>query len=398
MAATPSLRARNRNLCHPTMKPSFLPIRLVVAGLVMGCFATVMSAPSKSVTSEPWGHTKDGRSVELFTLRNAAGMEVKIASYGCTIVSLTAPDRAGVFADVVLGKDSLAAYEAGHPFFGCIAGRFANRINHGKFTLDGKEHQLGLKSGAPHHLHGGVSGFDKKVWAGTKVEGPHGVGVKLHYVSPDGEEGYPGTLDTTVTCMLTDGNELQLTYEATTDKPTVVNLTNHSYFNLAGEGSGTALDHELTIFAGSFTATDADLIPTGKIESVAGTPLDFLQPHKIGERIGADFGPLKQGLGYDHNFVLGLGNHLVTRAALVHEPKSGRTMEVLTDQPGVQLYTANHLVSETGKHGHIYHKRDALCLETQHFPDSPNHPSFPSVTLRPGEVFSSQTLFRFSAQ
>ena len=354
-----------------------------------------MSAPAVTVTSEPWGHTRDGQPVELYTLRNAAGMEVTVATFGCTIVSLTAPDRAGHLADVVLGLNSLAEYEAGHPFFGCIAGRFANRIAKGRFSLDGKDYQLGLREGSAHHLHGGSVGFDKKVWAASAIHVKEGAGVKLHYVSADGEEGYPGTLETTVTYVLTEANELKVSYEASTDKPTVLNLTNHSYFNLAGEGSGTALDHELTILADAYTATDADLIPTGKLAPLAGTPLDFGSPHKIGERIEADFLPLKEGLGYDHNYVLkGAGLQL---AARVSEPKSGRVMEVLTDQPAVQLYTANHLDKVKGKHGHVYHKRDALCLETQHYPDSPNHPDFPSVTLRPGEAFHSQTIFRFSA-
>ena len=378
------------------MKNSFPPIFAAVVGMVMGCSATIMSAPALSVTSEPWGHTKDGRAVELFSLRNAAGMEAKIATYGGIIVSLTAPDREGRMADVVLGKDSLAAYEASNPFFGCITGRFANRIKHARFSLDGKNYQLAVHPGSAHHLHGGIVGFDKKVWSAAKVEQPDAVGVKLRYVSPDGEESFPGTLDTTVTYLLTEANELKLIYEATTDKPTILNLTNHCYFNLAGEASGTILDHELTIFADTYTATDADLIPTGTLEPLAGTPLDFNQPHRVGERIGADFTPLKDGLGYDHNYVLkGSG---LRPAARLHDPKSGRTMEVITDQPAVQLYTANHLDNVEGKHGHHHQKRDALCLETQHFPDSPNHPNFPSVVLRPGEAFKSQTTFRFSAQ
>ncbi len=377
------------------MKPSFLSIGLLAAGLALGFAANVMSASSLSVTSEPWGHTQGGQPVELYTLRNTSGMEARITTYGGTLVSLTAPDREGRMADVVLGKNSLAEYEAGHPFFGCITGRFANRIGHGKFTLYGKDYQVGLKPGTKHHLHGGVVGFDKKVWQGTKVEQPDAAGVKLHYVSPDGEEGYPGTLDAHVTYLLTNANELKLIYEATTDKPTIVNLTNHCYFNLAGEGSGTALDHELTIFASTTTATDDDQIPTGEIDKLAGTPLDFSQPHRIGDRIEADYHPLKQGIGYDHNYIVeGTG---LRPAASVHDPKSGRTMEVLTDQPAVQLYTGNHLDNVAGKNGHHYQKRDGLCLETQHYPDSPNHPAFPSVTLRPGETYHTQTTFRFSA-
>ena len=377
------------------MKPTSLHFGLVAASLVLACSPSLMSAPSLNVTSEPWGHTREGQPVELYTLRNATGMEVRVATYGGIIVSLTAPDRDGHFADVVLGMESLADYEAGHPFFGAITGRFANRIGQARFSLDGKEYQLAPQKGSSHHLHGGKAGFDKKVWTAQKIETPDSVGVALHYVSPDGEEGYPGTLDTTVTYLLTNKNELQLTYKATTDKPTILNLTNHSYFNLAGEGSGTALDHELLIYSDTITATDGDLIPTGELVSVKGTPLDFSPPHVIGERIEADHLPLKQGLGYDHNYVLnGTG---MKPAARVSDPKSGREMEVSTDQPAVQLYTGNHLAKVKGKHGHVYDKRDALCLETQHYPDSPNHPTFPGVTLRPGETFESHTIFRFSA-
>lgn len=355
-----------------------------------------MSAAPPCITSEPWGHTKQGQAVELFTLRNAAGMQAKITTFGGILVSLTAPDRQGRWVDVVLGKDSLSEYEAGHPFFGAVTGRFANRINEGRFTLDGKEHQVAKKPGEKHPLHGGIVGFDKRVWAGSKIEQPDAVGVDLHYVSADGEEGFPGELDVHVKYLLTNNNGLHMIYEAVTDKPTIVNLTNHSYFNLAGEGSGTALDHELTIFADEYTATDADLIPTGEIAQVAGTPLDFGRPHRLGERIEAEFEPLKQGIGYDHNYILrGEG---MKHAAQVRDPGSGRVMDVFTDQPAVQLYTGNHLKHVAGKNGHVYDKRDGLCLETQHFPDSPNHPAFPSVVLRPGKSFHTQTNFRFSVQ
>jgi aldose 1-epimerase len=369
-----------------------------IVSLSLASLLTLSSAMSadRSASSAPWGKTKDGTEVELWTLKNKSGMTAQITTYGGIIVSLTAPDRDGKFADVVLGKASLAEYEAGHPFFGTITGRYANRIGGSKFTLDGKEVNVTPTGGGKHSLHGGKIGFDKKVWTAQKIEKADAVGVALYYVSPDGEEGYPGELATVVTYLLNDQNELSIDYVATTDKPTVVNLTNHSYFNLAGEGSGTALDHELTIFADSFTATDAELIPTGTITPVKGTPLDFTSAHKIGERIDADFEPLKQGQGYDHNFVInGTGPK---KAALVHEPKSGRTMEVLTTEVGVQLYTANHLKDVTGKNGHKYQARDAFCLETQRFPDSPNKPSFPSATLRPGETYHQQTIFRFSAR
>lgn len=364
--------------------------------ITLSLVSHVMSA-DRSVTSAPWGNTKDGTPVELYTLKNKSGMEATIATYGGIIVTLTAPDRQGKFADVVLGKSTLAEYEAGHPFFGCITGRYANRIGGSQFTLDGQVVKVTPTGGGKHSLHGGKSGFDKKVWTAQKIEKADAVGVAMYYVSADGEEGYPGELSCVVTYLLTDANELSIDYAATTTKPTVVNLTNHSYFNLAGEGSGTALDHELTLYADSVTATDDNLIPTGALSPVKGTPLDFTTAHKIGDRINADYQPLKQGLGYDHNYVInGTGNGL-KKTALVREPKSGRTMEVLTTEVGVQLYTANHLKAVKGKNGHSYEKRDAFCLETQRFPDSPNHPTFPSATLRPGETYHQQTVFRFSA-
>lgn len=355
-----------------------------------------MSA-DRSVSSAPWGTTKDGKAVELWTLKNSKGMTATITTFGGIVVSLTAPDRDGKFADVVLGKSSLAEYEAGHPFFGAITGRYANRIGGAKFTLDGLEHHITPTGDGKHTLHGGKKGFDKQVWAAHKIEQADAVGVALHYVSADGEEGYPGTLDCTVSYTLNDNNEFVIDYAATTDKPTVVNLTNHSYFNLAGEGSGTALQHELTLFADKFTATDGDLIPTGELVAVKDTPLDFMQPHFIGERIETEnFKPLQQGFGYDHNFVVN-GSGL-RPCAKVRELGSGRVMEVLTTEVGVQLYTANHLKDVTGKNGHVYQERDAFCLETQRFPDSPNKPNFPSAVLRPGEKLHTQTILRFTAE
>jgi aldose 1-epimerase len=373
------------------MKP-FLS-SLVAAALLLS--TTAMSA-ERSVTSEPWGKTKAGKAVELWTLKNKAGMEARITTWGGIIVSLTAPDRTGKYADVVLGKASLADYEAGHPFFGAITGRYANRIGGAKFSIDGVESHITPTGDGKHTLHGGKIGFDKKVWTAQKIEKADAVGIALYYVSADGEEGYPGELACVVSYLLHDNNELSIDYAATTSKPTVVNLTNHSYFNLAGEGSGTVLDHELTINADGFTATDDDLITTGEITPVKGTPLDFTSAHRVGERIDADYNPLKQGIGYDHNYVL-RGDGLKT-AAILHEPKSGRTMEVLTTEVGVQLYTANHLKDEAGKNGHAYHKRDALCLETQRFPDSPNKPAFPASVLRPGQTYHHQTILRFSAK
>ena len=368
-----------------------------VCCLVLTFLATAFSmSADRSVLDAPWGTTKDGTAVELWTLKNKTGMEVAITTYGGIVVSLTAPDRAGKFADVVLGKDTLAEYDAGHPFFGCITGRYANRIAGSKFTLDGVEHTLTKNGNGAHTLHGGKIGFDKKVWSAEPIEKADAVGVALYYVSADGEEGYPGELACVVTYLLNDANEFSIDYAATTSKPTVVNLTNHSYFNLAGEGSGTVLDHELTIHADQYTATDDDLIPTGELASVKDTPLDFTTAHKIGEGIEADFKPLKQGIGYDHNYVIN-GSGL-RKTARVRDPKSGRIMDVLTTEVGVQLYTANHLKNVKGKNGHIYQSRDALCLETQRFPDSPNISAFPSAVLRPGETYHHQTLFRFSAE
>lgn len=355
-------------------------------------FLFLMSiSASASVTSAVWGTSGAGEEVKLFTLRNANGMEAKITNWGGYIVSLKVADRNGKFADVVLGFDMLDGYLAKNPFFGCITGRYANRIGGAKFKIDGQEFKVTPNSGK-NHIHGGKVGFDKKVWTAKEIAD----GVELSYTSADGEEGFPGTLKCTVTYTLTKDNGLQIDYKATTDKPTVLNLTNHSYFNLAGEGSGNILDHELTIPTEQITATDDDLITTGEIVSIKGTPLDFTTPHTIGERIGADFKPLAQGFGYDHNYVLpGSGMKL---AATLKDSSSGRVMVVRTTEPGVQLYTGNHLNGVKGKGGHIYAKRDGLCLETQHYPDSPNKPDFPSVILRPGEPFQSTTIYQFSAE
>lgn len=375
-------------------KRVFLPCLAAWATLPLVHCQSLHRNSSMTIVEQPWGQTKDGQAVSLFTLKNAQGMEARITNYGGIIVSLTAPDRAGVFADVVLGFDTLAEYEASNPFFGCITGRYANRIAGGRFELNGREYML-AKNNGPNHLHGGRVGFDKRVWQARTLEKKRGVGLELRYVSPDGEEGYPGTLSCKVTYLLTTENSLEIEYEASTDKPTIVNLTNHSYFNLAGEGTGSILDHELTIHADRFTPTDDTLIPTGMLEPVAGTPLDFTSPHKIGARIGASFKPLKQGSGYDHNYVLnGKGLRVAAKAK---EPGSGRVLEVLTTEPGVQLYTGNHL-GLTGKKGHRYAARSGFCLETQHFPDSPNRPEFPSTTLLPGDNYQHTCIFKFSVE
>jgi aldose 1-epimerase len=335
----------------------------------------------------------------LYMLRSARGLEVDVASYGGIVTRLLVPDREGGLADVVLGYDSLPAYEAGTSYFGAIVGRYANRIAGGRFTLDGEEVRLATNDG-PNHLHGGLRGFDRVVWDAEPFESDSAVGVRLTHVSPDGDQGYPGTLRATVTYALT-GEALRIEYEATTDAPTVLNLTHHGYWNLAGHASGEILDHELRIAATRFTPVDSTLIPTGELRRVAGTPFDFREPTRVGTRIGDDDEQLLRGRGYDHNFVLDgwTGDGTLRRAATLRDPGSGRTMEVWTTEPGLQLYSGNFLDgSDVGKDGAVYRHRDALCLETQHFPDSPNHPAFPSTALRPGETFRSTTVYRFTAR
>jgi aldose 1-epimerase len=344
--------------------------------------------------SKVFGRTPEGTEVKIYTLSNTKGMTVKITEYGGIITELWVPDRNGKPGDVVLGFDNLDRYLKGHPFFGAIAGRVANRIAKGKFTLDGKEFTLAVNNG-PNHLHGGLKGFDKKVWKSRPLRGlSREAAVEFTYTSPDGEEGYPGTLKAKVIYTLTDDNELRIDYEATTDKPTIVNLTNHSYFNLAE--SGSILDHVLMINADRYTAADDTLIPTGELAPVKGTGLDFTQPRRIGDRI-ADY--MSFAKGYDHNFALNSGGRALAMAARVSEPKSGRVMEVWTTEPGVQLYCGNHLDgSLKGVGGAVYQQHTGFCLETQHFPDSINKPSFPSVVLRPGQTFKSTTAFRFAAK
>jgi len=349
-----------------------------------------------SVARAAFGRTPDGQAVELFTLTSARGTEVRAINYGGIIVSLRVPDRAGRMGDVVLGYDSLDGYLKATPYFGAIVGRYGNRIAKGAFTLDGHTYRLVTNNG-PNHLHGGTRGFDKVVWKADPFEGASGVGVVFTYTSADGEEGYPGNLNARVTYTLTDGDELAFEYFATTDKATPVNLTQHSYFNLAGEGSRDVLDHQLTIDADRYTPVDATLIPTGELASVAGTPFDFRKATAIGARIGQKDEQLVRGGGYDHNFVLNRKGTGLARVIRVAEPTSGRVMDVSTTEPGVQFYSGNFLDgSITGKSGHVYRHRYGLCLETQHFPDSPNHPSFPSTILRPGEEYRSKTVLAFS--
>lgn len=342
--------------------------------------------------------TVGGKEVSLFTMTNNKGMTTTITNYGGIVVTLTAPDSQGKFEDVVLGYDKLDGYIKETPYFGAIVGRYGNRICKGKFTVDGKEYTLAINN-KPNALHGGLKGFDKVVWDAESFTEANAVGLKLTYLSKDGEEGYPGNLKSTVTYRLTNDNELKIDYEATTDKATPVNLTNHTYFNLAGQGKGDILDHEMMLNADKFTPVDETLIPTGELKPVKGTPFDFTKATRIGARINNTEDPqIKFGGGYDHNFVLNRTGPGLSLAAKVTEPKSGRVMEVLTTEPGVQFYTGNFLDGTiVGKGGSVYKHRFAFCLETQHYPDSPNKPEFPTTILKPGQQYKTTTVYRFSA-
>lgn len=370
----------------------------LVALIVSGC-CTSLGKQAASGHTKPnvkisdWGKTAEGQTVKLYTLTNRLGMVVKLTDYGAMITELHTPDRTGKTVSVVLGFDTLEEYLKGHPFFGAVAGRYANRIAGGRFTLEGKDYTL-AKNNGNNHLHGGRKGFDKYVWKARRVEVKHDSAVvEFTHFSPDGDEGYPGNLNVTVIYTLTNDGTLRIDYSATTDKTTIVNLTNHSYFNLAG--SGDVHRHELQIAADTFTTVNNELIPTGEIARVKGTPLDFTQPHPIGERIDE----LKATGGYDHNYVLRGGGKKLTFAARAVEPKSGRMLEVWTTEPGVQLYTGNYLnENRPGVGGVYYKKHGGFCLETQHYPDSINQPKFPSPILRPNETYRTTTEFRFSAK
>jgi len=347
-----------------------------------------------NIQMQPFGNLPDGTSVELYTLSNANGMTVQIVTYGGIITSLRVPDREGRPGDVVLGYDSLDGYLARNPYFGCIVGRFANRIAGGRFVLDGATYQLAVNNGS-NHLHGGLVGFDKRVWRATTGRNDGAVCLVLSYLSKDGEENYPGNLYVTVAYTLMRDNVLRINYRACTDKPTILNLTNHTYFNLAG--TGDILDHQVTINADRFTPVNEALIPTGELQPVEGTPLDFRQATRIGARINDPHQQIARAGGYDHNFVINGAPGELRLAARVYEPAHGRVLEVRTTEPGMQFYTGNFLDGTiTGKGGVVYGQRAGLCLETQHFPDSPNQPAFPSTVLRPGENFHSTTVFVFS--
>jgi aldose 1-epimerase len=374
--------------------------RALALTALLGSLALGAGAQSaKNMDMQPFGKTSAGQEVFLYTLRNQSGMEVKITNYGGTITSIKVKDRHGKLNDVVLGFDNLDGYISKNntSYFGAIIGRYANRIAHGAFVLDGHQYHVPINDG-PNSLHGGLRGFDKRVWQAKDVSTARAPELELRYLSHDGEEGFPGNLSVTVRYSVTGENDLRLDYSATTDKDTVLNLTNHSYFNLAGPGSGDVLEHKLTLAADRFTPIDQTLIPTGAIKDVAGTPLDFRKATAIGARINEDHQQLQFAKGYDHNFVLNHSGQGIELAAKVEEPHSGRVLEVFTTQPGIQFYSGNFLNGSVRGIGGVYKFRSALCLETQHFPDSPNHPNFPSVVLRPGQEFHQTTIFRFSTE
>jgi aldose 1-epimerase len=353
----------------------------------------------KTMKKEPFGKTEDGQPVDLYTLSNKNGVEAAITNFGGIVVSLKVPDRKGKLDDVILGYDQLDGYLTNKAFFGAIIGRYGNRVAHGKFVLTGTTYNI-PKNDGDNALHGGLKGFNKRLWTAKDVSGSHGQALEVTYLSKDGEEGFPGNLSAKVVYTLTDQNELKIDYSATTDKDTVINLTNHSYFNLAGQGNGDILGHELTIRADRFTPVDSTLIPTGELKPVKGTPFDFTKATAIGARISQDDPQLKVGKGYDHNWVLNSGGKgALSVAAEAYEPTTGRVLQVLTDQPGVQFYSGNFLDgSITGKGGKVYNLRNGFCLETQHFPDSPNQPKFPSTVLKPGQHYQTTTVFKFSSR
>ncbi len=350
------------------------------------------------ITKQHWGSGPSGEQVDLYTLRNSKDMEATITNYGGRIVTLKTPDRNGKFDDIVLGFDDLQGYLTKNPYLGALVGRYANRIANGEFRLDGKTYKLARNNGE-NALHGGLKGFDKVVWNAKEISKGKSPALELKYLSKDGEEGFPGNLNVTVIYTLTDENELRIDYEATTDKDTVINLSNHSYFDLSGQSAGKIMDDLVTINADKFTPVNANLIPTGELRSVAGTPFDFRKPTAIGARINEDDQQLKYAMGYDHNFVLNRTGAGPSLAARVTDPDSGRVMEVFTTQPGIQFYTGNHLDGTVrGKGGTSYKPRFAFCLETQHFPNSPNQPDFPTTELKPGHQFHEVTIFKFSVE
>jgi aldose 1-epimerase len=373
----------------------FVPLAL--AGLIAAGLVGCTSMPKTGfVHKAPFGKTAAGTPVEIYTLCNSEGMEATILTYGGIVTSLKVPDKNGKFGDVVLGYDNLGGYLTNSPYFGALIGRYGNRIAKGQFTLDGQTYTLATNNG-PNSLHGGLKGFDKVVWTARPVETFYGHGLELTYFSKDGEEGYPGNFSVTAIYVVTEKNELLLQFTATTDKDTVCNLTHHSYFNL--RGSGDVLDHVVQINADKITPVDSTLIPTGELKPVSGTPFDFRQPTAIGARIGDDNEQLKFGNGYDHNWVLNKSPGELILAARVFEPTTGRVMEVFTTSPGMQFYTGNFLDGTIkGKGGQVYKFRDAFCMEPQVFPDSPNHPNFPTAELKPGKTYKNTIIYKFSVE
>lgn len=363
---------------------------------ILAVIAQISVSVAATNTVTPFGKTKDGTPVNLYTLTNSKGMEARITNYGGLVVSLRVPDRNGKLGDVVLGYDTLAEYIHSSPYFGALIGRYGNRIAKGKFSLDGKNYTLAINN-EPNALHGGLKGFDKVAWSAKPVAGKEGQALELTYLSKDGEEGYPGTLTVKAVYQVTEKNELRLDFSAQTDAPTVLNLTHHSYFNLAGKGD--ILGHEVLIHADKFTPVDSTLIPTGELRPVEGTPFDFRQRTAIGKRIGQKDEQLRFGKGYDHNWVINKKPKKLALMASVFEPGSGRVMDVLSTEPGLQFYSGNFLDgSNVGKGGKAYQHRTGFCMEPQHFPDSPNHPEFPSVVLRPGKTYQNTIIYRFRVE
>lgn len=387
------------------MQQMMANVTLLAAGLgavlLSGCASTggsscCGSTSEGTIMKEPFGKTSDGKAVEIYTLRATNGMEARIMTYGGTLVSLKVPDRSGNFGDVVLGCDSVAAYQKQSAYFGALIGRYGNRIAKGQFTLDGQTYHLDINN-PPNSLHGGTNGYDKVIWVAKPVVTDSGPSLELTYTSKDGEEGYPGTLKIKAVYKLTDDNSLRIEYTATTDKDTVVNLTGHTYWNLAGKGN--ILDHVVMINADKFTPVDENLIPTGVLQPVDGTPFDFRTPTAVGARIEQVNEQIKFGKGYDHNFVLNKQGDKLEVAASLYDPSTGRMMQVLTTEPATQFYSGNFLDgSVTGKGGWVYQFRNGLCFEPQHYPDSPNQPAFPSTELKPGETYHNIIEYKFSVK
>ncbi|HKQ06464.1 MAG TPA: aldose epimerase family protein [Blastocatellia bacterium] len=374
-----------------------MAVTLAVAALAAGAHAKENKQKMKT-EKQAFGKLPDGTAVDLYTLTNANGIEMKVMTYGGIVISLKTPDRNGQLGDIVLGYDNLQGYLDQSPYFGALIGRYGNRIGNARFTLNGKTYQL-PKNNGENTLHGGIKGFDKVVWAARPLTVKGGSALELTYTSKDGEEGFPGTLSVRVVYTLNNRNEWRIDYSATTDKDTVVNLTQHSYFNLAAGSAANNLGHEVYLNADRFTPVDQGLIPTGELRAVKGTPMDFTRPMTIGARIDADDEQLKFAGGYDHNWVLNRAGRGLQLAARVHEPTSGRVLEVSTTEPGIQFYAGNFLDGTiTGKGGKVYVRRYGFCLETQHFPDSPNKPSFPTTVLKPGQRYATTTVYKFSAK